>query len=77
MINNNITFDDNDRGLILEGGDKELRMNRTSPLLNDTGSGRRHYAKFGHNDDNEDEFHPEEEKKVDTQNSSAASPGPL
>jgi hypothetical protein len=52
-------------------------MNRTSPLLNDTGSGRRHYAKFGHNDDNEDEFHPEEEKKVDTQISSAASPGPV
>jgi len=49
-------------------------MNRTSPLLNDTGSGRRHYTQFGHNDDNEDEFHREEENKVDTQASSAASP---
>jgi hypothetical protein len=52
-------------------------MNKTSPLLNDTGSGTRHYAKFGHNDDNEDGFHPEEEDKVDTNTPGAASPGPV
>ena len=49
-------------------------MNRTSPLMNDTGSGRIHYDKYGHNDDNEDRFHPDEEFKDDTGVAPASSP---